>query len=109
MSFNTVFKEYGDVINFLKNHDNPACFTVNYRPKEDDYELWIGNQPYENYEKMIEELETELVKADIDKAGYITQIELLEEQAEKYQRLRNKILEQTIQKNHEALKKLADS
>jgi hypothetical protein len=30
------------------------------------------------------------------------------EQAEKYRRLRDKMLEQTIQKNHEVLKKLAD-
>jgi hypothetical protein len=36
-------------------------------------------------------------------------IDWLIEQAEKYQRIRDKFLEQTIQKNHEALRKLADS
>lgn len=36
-------------------------------------------------------------------------VEWLIQQAEKYQRIRDRMLEQTIQKNHEALKKLADS
>jgi hypothetical protein len=35
-------------------------------------------------------------------------IDWLIEQAEKYQRLRDKILEQTIQNNYEALKRLDD-
>lgn len=77
MSFNTVFSNYEDVINFLKNHDYPQCFTVNYRPNEDDFEIWIGNQPYETYEQIIESLEESLNIARVgrrDLTNYVKQL-----------------------------------
>lgn len=42
------------MIDHLKNTDAPQCFTVNYLPKTDEYEMRIGNQPYYHYEKLIE-------------------------------------------------------
>lgn len=53
MSLNTTFKSWEDMINHLQNVDAPQCFTVNYLPDTEEYEIWIGNQPYYNYEKLI--------------------------------------------------------
>jgi hypothetical protein len=87
MSFNTIFSTYEDIINFLKNKDYPQCFTVNYRPKYDDYEIWIGNQPYENYEKMIEDLDESLHIARVGRRDLIAYVkQLKEELIEAYQK-----------------------
>lgn len=57
MSGQLTFKTYEEVIQYIANYHNPICFQVNYIPKKDEYELWIGNQPYYNYHEWIEELE----------------------------------------------------
>jgi predicted RNase H-like nuclease (RuvC/YqgF family) len=57
MSYYTTFKTYTEVKEFLKDVDDPKCFTVNYKPDEQEYALWVGNQPYYEYEKWIEEEE----------------------------------------------------
>jgi hypothetical protein len=40
---------------------------------------------------------------------YKDDLEWLIEQARKYQRVRDRVIEQSIEKNHEALRRLADS
>lgn len=62
MSLYTTFKTYHDVLNFLGERDYPTCFKVNYLPNTDEYDLWIGNQPYESYEEIIEDVYNELNK-----------------------------------------------
>jgi hypothetical protein len=47
-------KTWDQLIEYLKTVDHPRCFTVNYLPDNNEYELWIGNQPYYNYEELIE-------------------------------------------------------
>lgn len=54
MSLNSILKSREELMEHLKNVDNPKCFTVNYLPDTGGYELWIGNQPYYHYEKLIE-------------------------------------------------------
>lgn len=84
VSFNTVFSNYEDVINFLKNHDSPTCFRVNYRPKEDDYEIWIGNQPYESYDEMIEDIEESLHIARVGRRDLTNYVKQLKEEIESW-------------------------
>ncbi|MEH7116194.1 hypothetical protein V7128_02045 [Neobacillus vireti] len=74
MSFNTTFKTYREVIEYLSNSDYPQCFTVNYRPKEKDYELWIGNQSYYVYEQWIEEAEQKV--RELKKENLILKLKL---------------------------------
>lgn len=54
MSLNTKFSNWEELISHLKNTDPPKCFTVNYLPDDDEFEMWIGNQPFYNYEQLIE-------------------------------------------------------
>lgn len=55
MSMYDRLKKWDDVVGFLKDVDyHPQCFTVNYLPETDEYSIWIGNQPYHSYEKLIE-------------------------------------------------------
>ena len=57
MSMNTTIKTWQEILDYLKTVDAPQCFTVNYLPDDDEYALWIGNQPYYIYEQWIEEEE----------------------------------------------------
>ncbi|WP_272032932.1 hypothetical protein [Oceanobacillus kimchii] len=54
MSMNTTFNSLEELINHLKDLDRPQCFTVNYLPDTEQYNIWIGNQPYYNYERLIQ-------------------------------------------------------
>lgn len=54
MSFYNTYKSWEDLMDYLRQVDPPQCFTVNYLPEKDEYAIWIGNQPYYNYEKLIE-------------------------------------------------------
>ncbi|MGA4713105.1 hypothetical protein [Bacillus safensis] len=55
MSMYDRLKKWDDVIGLLKDVDyHPQCFTVNYLPETEEYSIWIGNQPYHSYEKLIE-------------------------------------------------------
>jgi hypothetical protein len=74
MSFNATFKTYEQVLNYLHEVDYPQCFTVNYRPNENDYELWIGNQPYYIYEQWIEEVEQKV--KELKKENLILKLKL---------------------------------
>ncbi|WP_144522955.1 hypothetical protein [Bacillus pumilus] len=80
MSMYDRLKKWDDVVEFLKDVDyHPQCFTVNYLPETNEYSIWMGNQPYHSYEKLIEleekehretkkKLETEIksLKSEID-------------------------------------------
>ncbi|PRS47530.1 hypothetical protein [Bacillus sp. MZGC1] len=80
MSMYHRLKKWDDVIGFLKDVDyHPQCFTVNYLPETEEYSIWIGNQPYHSYEKLIEleekehhetkkklEIEIKNLKSEID-------------------------------------------
>ncbi|MFP7486447.1 hypothetical protein SFC65_19975 [Priestia filamentosa] len=54
MSLFTSISTWDELIDFLKRENPPQCFTVNYIPAKDNYDIWIGNQPYYSYEKLIE-------------------------------------------------------
>ncbi|MEK5085220.1 hypothetical protein [Bacillus sp. FSL H8-0515] len=54
MSLNTTIKSWDEMVSFLQGVDHPQCFTVNFLPESGEYEMWIGNQPYYNYERLIE-------------------------------------------------------
>jgi hypothetical protein len=54
LSLNTTFESWKELMEHLNSADYPKCFTVNYKPETDQYEIWIGNQSYYNYEKLIE-------------------------------------------------------
>jgi DNA repair exonuclease SbcCD ATPase subunit len=54
LSFYNTYKSWGELREFLQKINPPQCFTVNYLPKENEYAIWIGNQPYYSYEKLIE-------------------------------------------------------
>ncbi|WPS85447.1 hypothetical protein SMD22_02110 (plasmid) [Brevibacillus halotolerans] len=54
MSLNTKFNTWGEVLEYLKRYEEPKCLTVNFLNEENQYEIWIGNQPYHNYEQLIE-------------------------------------------------------
>ncbi|MED0704928.1 hypothetical protein [Aneurinibacillus aneurinilyticus] len=60
MSLYTTFETWDETIEYLKSVDRPQCFTVNYLPKEKEYALWIGNQPYDFYEELIEQQRQEI-------------------------------------------------
>lgn len=97
MSLNTTFKTKEDLMEYLNSVDIPQCFTANYLPETGEYDLWIGNQPYYNYERLIEleekdndkliekvkELEKELKKEQsqkiVDNDKYENNYNLLEE------------------------------
>lgn len=80
MSMYDRLKKWDDVIGFLKDVGyHPQCFTVNYLPETEEYSIWIGNQPYHSYEKLIEleekehqetkkqlEIEIKNLKSEID-------------------------------------------
>lgn len=80
MSMYDRLKKWDDVIRFLKDVDyHPQCFTVNYLPETEEYSIWIGNQTYHSYEKLIEleekehqetkkqlEIEIKNLKSEID-------------------------------------------
>lgn len=57
MSMQAGFDTWEEIIEYLKTIDRPQCVQVNYMPKTNSYELWMGNQPYHNYEKWLEELD----------------------------------------------------
>lgn len=54
MSMNTTFDSWVEMMEHLQQVDDPQCFTVNYLPETESYEIWIGNQPYYHYDKLIE-------------------------------------------------------
>jgi hypothetical protein len=55
MSLYTTFPSWEELIDFLHSEaEPPQCFTVNYQPNDENYAIWIGNQPYYSYEKLIE-------------------------------------------------------
>lgn len=60
MSYNTTFESYGELIKYLQKVSNPQCFTINYLPETDEYSLDIGNQPYETYEQIIDDLQGQI-------------------------------------------------
>jgi len=64
MSMNNSYKDWNALITYLQSVDPPQCFTVNYKPHDGTYELWIGNQPYETYDRMIEDLEKQIINLD---------------------------------------------
>lgn len=60
MSGQMTFKTYEEVVDYVKNYQNPICFQVNYLPETNEYDLWIGNQPYHNYEKWLTEMDDQI-------------------------------------------------
>lgn len=54
MSMHATFDTWEELTKYLQTVDHPKCFTVNYIPKDDNYALWLGNQPYYSYEELIE-------------------------------------------------------
>ncbi|MBV6717221.1 hypothetical protein [Paenibacillus chitinolyticus] len=81
MSMNTTFKTWDELLEYLKTQDG-KCFNVNYLPKEDEFEIWIGWKPFYNYEKLIEleqdeknklRAENEKLKEQLEKAGLLNQ------------------------------------
>jgi hypothetical protein len=60
VSMYTRFNTYEEVISFLKDVDDPVCFTVNYLPDIEEYALWIGSQPYDIYDEFMEKKDNEV-------------------------------------------------
>lgn len=53
-TLHTKIKNIDELTDMLKKEGQPLCFTANYIPEKEEYELWVGNQPHYNYEKLIE-------------------------------------------------------
>lgn len=79
MSFNMTFPTWNQLMDYLQSVDATQCFTVNYLPQTQEYECWIGNQPYEHYEKIIE---SEIK----EKNDYRKQLNEMEEQVKAFEK-----------------------
>ena len=89
MSYYTTFNSWDEMLDYLKKVDHPQCFMVNYLPDTQEYAMWIGNQPYYSYEKLIE-LEME------DKFKIKKQLDELREQMKDSEKAKNKQSEWSI-------------
>lgn len=67
MSMYVTLVNWQELIEQLKKTDDPQCFTVNYKPEEEKYALWIGNQPYSNYEEMLDAREQDIADLRTEK------------------------------------------
>ncbi|HDR7710393.1 TPA: hypothetical protein QCX89_002358 [Bacillus cereus] len=59
MSMHTTKKTWNEMVFFIGTLEDPACLSVNFKPEENEYAIWTGNQPYYFYDDEIEKLDNE--------------------------------------------------
>jgi chromosome segregation ATPase len=101
MSFYNTYKTWGELLKYLEEADYPKCFRVNYLPDEEEYALWIGNQPYETYEEIIEDVYGQLAKAREKNDGHIALAREINDMKNHWMEKANRFKEDAeIEKNH---------
>lgn len=84
MSMYVTLDTWYQLIEQLEKTDDPQCFAVNYLPDEEKYALWIGNQPYSNYEEMLERQDIKTDSLIKDRNDLRKQVAELKHQLETY-------------------------